>query len=337
MQFIIIGNGITGISAAKTLREHHPAARVTVYTNEIQTGLYQRKDLARHLAAATLDEHTIFSESNADLARAGIKVIYDPVLRVFARHGSVLINHAIRQTYDRLLIATGATPRLLDAPGYHLLGVHQARNYEDFAFMDNWVDEMQAVGAVVIGGGVLGMDLAYALAARQVPTTLVVRESHLGMPYLNAEQSAAATAALRSHGVQIRLNETVAAFDSDDMNVLDRVVLAGGDVLPVRLAISCIGVAPNTDFLEDSGIEVDEESGAVIVNDLMQTNFPAVYAAGGCALVQGKLAYNWQLSAEQGRVAALNMLGQDTAYAYPEVMPVPLPLVLQGESAPSPR
>lgn len=331
MNYIIVGSGAAGITAAKTLREFDSAAEIAVYTNELQAGLYVRKDMARHLANGTLDLDALYIHSPQDLLRMGIHVIYDPVLKVFSRYNQILVNHSIRKNYDRLLLATGATPRLPEVPGYHLLGVHQARSYEDFTFIDNWLPDVEASGVIVLGGGVLGMDMAYALAQRGVPATLITREAALGAPWLDAEQAAAAAARLADAGVTLRFNEQVTAFESDDGVVLDRVALSSGMAFRAQLVIACIGVYPNTDFLEESGVVIDEESGAIPVNAHLQTNLPNVYAAGGCALIDGQIAHNWALSVEQGRIAALNMAGQEVAWSAPVEAQTPLPLVLQAD------
>lgn len=331
MQYIIIGNGVAGITAARTLRTQDAAARITVYTNELQTGFYIRKDLARHLANGGIDEALIYAETSESLRQLGIEVIYDPVLKVFPRSNQVLINHAIRKTYDALLIASGATPRLLDVPGYALLGVHQARSYEDFTFIDNWLPELrQDDTVVVIGGGVLGMDMAYALARRGAQTALLVRDAAVGAPWLNAEQAETAAGRLSQIGVAVKLNATVSAFESLDGRVLDQIKLANGKPIPARMAICCIGVTPNTDFLEESGIEIDSATLAIPVNQQFQTNFSNVYAAGSCALVNGEVAHNWTTAEAQGRSAALAMLGQEADYRLPDNAAGALPLVLEG-------
>lgn len=333
MHIVIVGNGIAGITAAKTIRSADPSATVTVYTNELQTGLIARKDLARHLAEDGVTPETCILETEAALQAAGIQVIYDPVLRLFARTNQVLINHSIRASYDRLLLATGATPRLLDVPGHHLLGVHQARSYEDFTFIENWLPDLQTSGAAVIGGGILGMDMAFALASRRVPVTLIVREAALGVPWLPADQAQLAQERLSQMGVHVRLEAEVTAFESDDGRILDRVALSSGGAVNTFLAINCIGVSPNTDFLDESGIALDADTGAILVGDDFQTNLPGVYAAGGCALVAGRIAQTWHESAEQGRLAALHLLGQPASA--PVLNPVPLiPLILEPQSAP---
>jgi NADPH-dependent 2,4-dienoyl-CoA reductase/sulfur reductase-like enzyme len=336
MRYIVVGNGIAGITAAKTLRQHDADSQITVYTNELQNGLYARKDLARQLGRGTLDLNTLYLDSEESLRKQRITTVYDPVIRVFARLDQVLVNHAIRQPYDGLILAVGATPRLLDVPGYSLLGVHQARIYEDFTFINNWIDDLRSLGSVVIGGGVLGMDMSYALAMRGVPVTLIVREPRLGAPWLDAEQADTAAERLKAAGVTIRFNETVIRFESEDLKVLDAVTLSTGEMIPARLAVSCIGVVPNTDFLEDSRLAIDPETRALVVDTTLRTNFPKVFAAGNCAIVSatgnstdnGHIAHNWALSAEQGRVAALNLLGQRTEYMIPAGLGAVLPVVL---------
>lgn len=315
MKYIIAGSGIAGITAAKTIREHDPDADIVVYTAELQTGLYARRDLARHLAADKMALEHVYVERPEDLARLNIQVIYDPVIRVYARLGQVLVNHAIRQRYDRLLLASGVTPRLVEVPGHSLLGVHQAWNYEDFTFIENWMPDIMAAGAVVIGGGILGLDMAYALCQRGVPTTLVVREPRVGTPRLTPDEAQLAEEALRQHGVDIITGQTVAAYWSEDGKLLDGVQLSDGRRISARLAVCAVGVRPNTEFLEDSGLEVDDDTGGIVVNSQLRTHFEPVFAAGSCALVNGQIACTWAQAQEQGRIAGLNMVGHMTEYS----------------------
>lgn len=330
-KYIIAGSGIAGITAAKTIREHDPHADIVVYTAELQTGLYARKDLARRLAAGKIALEHVYLERAEDLARLGIQVIYDPVLRVHPRLGQVLINHAIRQSYDRLLLASGATPRLVEAPGYSLLGVHQAWSYEDFTFIENWMPDLQQAGAVVIGGGILGLDMAYALRQRGIPTTLIVRETQVGAPWLAPDTARSAEEALRQRGVNIVTGQTVAAYLSEDGTLLDGVQLSDGRQLPARLAVCAVGVRPNTEFLEDSGLEVDDDTGAIIVDASLRTNFETVFAAGSCAMVDRQIACTWEQAQEQGRIAGLNMVGHTTRYSAAAPRRI-WPLVLEAET-----
>jgi len=330
MRYAIIGGGIAGITAAKTIREHAPDAKITVYTFEVHPfGLYARKDMARRLMIGIQDGDELLIESESTLAEQGIELHYEEVLRVFPHLKQVLLPRHIRLNYDRLLLATGATPRIIDAPGLHYIGVHQVRNYEDISLIEAWMPQLQQSGAVVIGGGILGIDMAYALNRRGVPTTLVAREKRLGIPSLSETDAVLVEERLRADGVQIVLGETLTAYLSEDDRVLDGVRLSNGRIVPGRMALCTVGVSPTTDFLVESDVEIDAETGAVWVNAMLQTSQTDIYAAGNCVQIDGYIARTWKQSAEQGRVAALNMLGQPTAYQPPTAETIS-PLILES-------
>jgi len=335
MDYVIIGSGIAGMTAAKTIREHDPDSEITLYTYEFHpVGCYARKDLARRLMTELVEPDVLLIDREALLAKQGIHVEYEEVVRVAPHLRQVLFPHYARKPYDRLLIASGATPRLVDAPGLHFIGVHQLRNYEDASLIEAWMPQLRQVGAVVIGGGILGIDAAYMLNRRGVPTTLIAREKRLGAPSLSETDAALSAERLRDEGIEVILNDTLAAYLSEDDRVLDGVRLGSGRILSARMALCAVGVRPTTDFLNESGITLDSETGGVVVNHAMQTHFEDVYAAGNCALVDGYIAGNWEQSAIQGKVAGLNMVGQ-TAHFTPPTSESVVPLVLEGVAQPS--
>ncbi|MCI0552744.1 MAG: FAD-dependent oxidoreductase, partial [Anaerolineae bacterium] len=179
--------------------------------------------------------------------------------------------------------------------------------------IEAWLPDLQEQGAVVIGGGLLGLEMAYALNKRGVPTTLLVRESQLGSHLLPQRAAELLEQKIHADGITVILGQEVSAYVSSDDKVLDGVQLTNGEIIATRMALCAVGVHPNTDLAEGA-LEIDAASGAIIVNDLLQTSQPDVYAAGGCALVNGIIAHNWSSSEQQGRIAALNMLGNTTAY-----------------------
>ncbi len=334
MEYVIIGSGIAGMSAAKAIRQHDRDGSITIFTNEFHpVGCYARKDLARRLMVELVEPDDLLTETPAELIEQNICVIYEDIARVLPHMNQVLYGHYARKNYDRLLIASGAIPRLLDAPGLHLIGVHQLRNYEDASLIEAWMPQIQQSGAVVIGGGILGIDAAYILNYRGVPTTLVARESRLGVGHFSEAEATQVEERLKFEGVEVVLNATLEAYLSEDERVLDGVRLSDGRIIGARMALCAVGVRPSTGFLDESGIIVDEISGAIQVASSMQTNFPEIYAAGGCASVDGFIAGTWVQSAEQGRIAGLNMVGQSAAYKPQEEVFVPL--VLQQSAQPA--
>lgn len=331
MRHVIIGSGIAGITAARTIREHDSLAEISVYTSEVHPiGLYARKDLARQFAVGKSEMNDLLIAGEADLAAQNIRIEYEEILTVFPHLQQVLKARHLRHPYDHLLIASGATPRLVEAPGLHYIGVHQLRNYEDLSLIEAWMPELMSRGAVVIGGGILGLDMAFALSRRSIPTTLVAKDEHLGQPAVNQLEVQSIQENLLVAGVEIILNETVTAYLSDDNRILDSIQLSSGRILPTRMALCTVGVLPTTGFLEESRLALDPDSGAILVNQFMQTNFPEVYAAGNCASSDGYIAATWKQSAEQGRVAALNMIGQTAVYTPPAAEQI-MPLILEAD------
>lgn len=315
MRYVIVGSGIAGITAAQTIRQYDSDAKINVFSDEIHPlGLYDRKSLARRLPDGIGAEEEFLLVGKQELAAQNIEINYEEVIRAFPRRKQVLLNHAIRMEYDRLLIACGATPMLVDVPGLQLMGVQQLGSYEDIARIESWIPEMQDVGAVILGNELLGLEMAYALRRRGVPTTIVVEENQLAARYLPETTAQFLEKRLLDDGVTIIYGQKASAFESDDHRVLDAVRLDDGRELPARMGLSTIGVRPSTDWLEDSGLEIDEESDAILVNSRLQTNFEHTYAAGSCAMIEGYWANNWEHAQEQGLTAALNMLGQETTY-----------------------
>jgi nitrite reductase (NADH) large subunit len=115
-------------------------------------------------------------------------------------------------------------------------------------------------------------------------------------------------------GITVITGRSIVAYHSEDQAVLDAVELSDGRNIPTRMALSTIGVRPTIDVVEDRGIDVDEDLGAILVNEQLQTNIPNIYAAGGVASLNGYIAHTSEQAVEQGRIAALNILGQDATY-----------------------
>lgn len=315
MRYVVIGGGVAGVTAAKTIRAHDPAADIKIYAEEYHPlGLYARKDLARRLSDELGTPESYLVESKETLEGQGIQFIQQAIPRLYTDQNQIFVVHSYRANYDKLLLAVGAAPKLVEAPGHALLGVHQIRTYDDATLLEDWLPDLQAHGAVVIGGGILGLDMAYALQKRGIPVTLIVREAHVGAPLLSEATASLIEARLRNDGITLITGQEVKAFLSDDGKLLDAVELDDETVIRTRLALCCIGVRPVSDFLEDTGIGVDEVTGGILVNEYMQTSVPNVYAAGSCAQISDTRSRNWNTAAEQGRIAALNMLGIATPY-----------------------
>lgn len=323
MKYAILGATVAGIQAAKTIRQHDPSADIFVVSFEINPlGYYDREQMPQHLIRGASNPDDGLIEDAKTLATQGIHLEYDLMEAVFPRSNQLLLNHGIRRDYDQLLLAMESTPMLHEAPGTNWIGVHQLRIYEDITWIENWMGALEEKGAAIISNGIhnfdndgkLGLEMCYALKQRGVDVTYITSADRVGAPYFDAAVSERIERKLLADDVQIIKDQTVTTYLSDDDAVLDAVELADGRKIPARMALSTIGVLPTIDVIEEHGIDVDDDSNAVIVNDRLQTNIANIYAAGSVASVNGYIAHSSEQAAKQGHTAALNMLGEQATY-----------------------
>jgi NADPH-dependent 2,4-dienoyl-CoA reductase/sulfur reductase-like enzyme len=171
--------------------------------------------------------------------------------------------------------------------------------------------------AVVVGGGLIGVEVAEILAHRGLQVTFVIRETWYYPVALERREAALVADHLRAHGIDVRLGAAVEEIRRDAAGAVAAVRVAGADVA-CDLVVSAIGVVPNTAFLADSGLAL-APSGAVEVDDALRTGAAGVWAAGDCANVTWidgtrRPEQLWYTARDQGRAAAASMLGDATAY-----------------------
>ena len=180
--------------------------------------------------------------------------------------------------------------------------------------------------AIVIGGGLVGVEAAEVLHDRGLPVTFVIRESWYFPLALDRNESGIVAEHVRSHGVDVRLGVNVDAIARDETGVVRGVRLSpapGGEGIvsgeaPGDLVVAAIGVVPNTGFLADSGIALSR-GGAIDTDDALRASVPGVWAAGDCANVtwldgSRRPEQLWYTARDQGRVAARSMLGDEVVY-----------------------
>lgn len=217
--------------------------------------------------------------------------------RVIAEDGS-------EAEYDRLLIATGSTPFILPIPGNDLQGVI---GYRDIADTQAMIDTAKThKHAVVIGGGLLGLEAANGLMLRGMDVTVVHIGEWLLERQLDKTSGQLLQTALESRGLKFRLSEqTQALYDSGNGRV-GSVQFKNGDIIPADLVVMAAGIRPNTELAEKAGLPC---SRGILVNDTLQTYDPRIYAIGECASHRG-IAYGLVAPLfEQAKVCA-NHLAQ---------------------------
>jgi NADPH-dependent 2,4-dienoyl-CoA reductase/sulfur reductase-like enzyme len=314
MHYAVLGNGVAGIEAALALRARDARARISIVSAE-HDHFFSRPALMYVFAGQTSLRDTEPYD----------REFYDR-MRFERRSGRVMhldgAGHALafedgaRLGYDKLLLAVGSKAREAPWPGALGAGLHYFVTLRDLEGLDRAARRGER--AVVVGGGLIGVEVAEILRARGLQVTFVIRESWYFPLALDEQESGLVAEHMRAHGVDVRLRASVEEILRGSDGSVRGVRLESGDEIPCEIVVSAIGVVPNTKFLEGSGLALSK-GGAIEVDAALMTSAPDVWAAGDCANVtwgdgSRRPEQLWYTAREQGRVAARAMLGDAAAY-----------------------
>ncbi|WP_276272711.1 NAD(P)/FAD-dependent oxidoreductase [Haloarcula litorea] len=305
---VIIGDGIAGASAAETIREADPDADVTVITDEGEA-LYNRI-LIKEFAKGKLPEAPIsihepgwYEERDIDLQLNTHVTDVDPEAHEIHTH------RGDTYEYDKLLVATGGTPAQLPVEHSDAEGVDHFWTFQDArSIAENAEDADQGI---IVGAGLLGIDLAAVCGAQGVDAKYLMRGNRWWRYALSEDGAEIIHDALRENGVEPVFDSGVDHFEVDDDGHITAAVDPDGNRYEGDWAGVAIGLDFNTEFLAGSGIELDD---GIVVDEHMQTNLEDVYAAGDITQFYDTIlddrAQNgaWGSAKEQGSVAGTNMV-----------------------------
>ena len=277
-QIVILGNGIAGITAARHIRKRSDD-EILVISGE-SDHFYSRTALMYiymgHMAYENTKpyEDHFWEENRIRLMRAWIRSV-DTEKR--------LLHDALgRQiAYDVLIIATGSKSNKFGWPGQDLTGVQGLYSLQDLESMEEHTRGIER--GVVVGGGLIGIEMAEMMHSRNIPVSFLVREKSWMERVFPAEESQMINQEIRDNGIDLRLGTELDRIEGDDRGRVKAAVTKDGDTIPCQFLGLTVGVSPNIDFLRDSGIECER---GVMVDDQLQTSVPGVYAIGDCAQVR---------------------------------------------------
>jgi NADPH-dependent 2,4-dienoyl-CoA reductase/sulfur reductase-like enzyme len=311
---VIVGASLAGAKAAETLREEGFTGRVVLVGAENERP-YERPPLTKGFllgkeekSGAYVHDEGWYDEHNVELLLGVAAVGIDR-----SAH-EVRLADGRRLTYDKLLLATGASPRRLSAPGADLTGVHYVRTMGDGTALQ---DALRAGDkrVAVVGAGWIGLEAAAAAREYGNEVTVVEPDPTPLYRHLGPELGETFADLHRRHGVEFVFDEGVSELRGSGR--LSGLVTTADRELPADIVIVGIGVVPNTGLAEAAGLEVDN---GILVDSSLCTSDPDVYAAGDVANFQHPLlgrrirVEHWSNALDGGPVAARAMLGQDVVY-----------------------
>jgi len=287
MKLVMVGNGMAGVRALEELLKLAPDMYdVTVFGAEPHPN-YNRILLSPVLAGEqTVDDIVLnpldwYSENNITL-HVGKKIV-----KIDRSSRAVETADGMRVGYDRLLLATGSNPFILPVPGADLPGVI---SFRDIADVDAMVlASSQYQHAVVIGGGLLGLEAANGLMKRGMQVSVVHIAPWLMERQLDEPAARLLQKSLEEKGMKFLLQKQTAELVRGESGRVCAIKFKDGDSAPADLVVMAVGIRPNTELAESSGLHCNR---GVVVNDTMQTFDPRIYSVGECAAHRG-IATAW--------------------------------------------
>jgi 3-phenylpropionate/trans-cinnamate dioxygenase ferredoxin reductase subunit len=310
--FIIVGAGLAGAKAAEALRQEGFEGRLVLIGEEPDRP-YERPPLSKdYLRGETCDKPYVHPESFYE--DQGIELMMSTrVTEIDTNSKRLLMDNERSIGYDRLLIATGATPRHLDVPGSDLAGIHYLRTVVD----SEQIGERLEPGSrlVMVGAGWIGSEIAASARQQGCQVTMLEMGTLPLENVLGTEMARIFLQLHRDHGVEFLAETVVERFEGD--GAVERVVMSNGAIVNSDFVVVGIGVTPRIDPFEAGGLTVDN---GIMVDEHLQTSAEDVFAAGDVANAFNPLfgdhlrVEHWANASDQGLIAAKSMLGRPAAY-----------------------
>ncbi len=276
---VIIGNGISGVTLARHVRKLSDK-KITIVSAETDY-FFSRTALMYVYMGHMKFEHTqpyenwFWEKNRIELKKGYVNSIDTDNKTLLFAEGDTLV-------YDKLIIATGSKPNKFGWPGQDLNGAQGLYSKQDLDSMEQIAPDNKACKrAVIVGGGLIGIEMAEMFNSRNIPVTFLVRESSFWNGVLPEGESQMINRHIKNHHIDLRLSTNLKEIKSDgNGNIKSIIIEETGEELECNFVGLTAGVSPNVSFLKDSKIEINR---GILVNRYLETNVKDVYAIGDCA------------------------------------------------------
>jgi len=313
LKIVIIGNGISGITAARHIRKLNDC-EIIVISSETEY-FYSRTALMyiymghMRLKETQPYENWFWQKNNIQLKKAYVTKVDTPNQTISTQQGETIV-------YDKLILATGSQSNYFGWPGQDLNGVQGLYSFQDLELLEK--NTQNCKRAVIVGGGLIGIELAEMLHTRHIPVTFLVRESSFWNNVLPAGESSLINKHIRKHGFDLRLGVNLDNILDDGTGKVKAVkIKETGEEIDCQLVGLTAGVHPNIDLVKESTIETKR---GILINHYFETNIANVYAIGDCAEFRQPLPGRrpveqvWYTGRMHGEHLAQNLFGTRKVY-----------------------
>ena len=310
---IIIGNGVAGITAAVNIRKLDDQEQILVISGETKyfysrtalmylfMGQMAKKDLMPY-------EDWFWDNNKIELKQNWVKSV---------DFNNKLINYKDQtsESYDKLIIATGSKPNRLSGISDYIAGVQGLYSMQDLELLE--LNVKRAKHAVVIGGGLIGVELCEMLLSRGIKVTMMVRDRHYWGNVLPLPESKMVSNHMMQHHVDFKFESSINSISADESKRIISIKTAQGETLPCDFLGITIGVSPNIDFLKPTELNINR---GICVDNTLKTNIEDVYSIGDCAEIDNPLKNRksveavWYAGRMMGETVAHTICGNKTEY-----------------------
>ncbi len=309
-KIVIIGNGVAGITTAIELRKLSDC-EITVVSEESEY-FFSRTALMYVFMGHMKFEHTqpyensFWKKNNITLKKGRVNAVFPEKNEISLENDEVL-------PYDFLVLATGSKPNKYNWLGQDLEGVSGLYHKQDLEFLENHASKIKK--AVVVGGGLIGVELVEMLNSRGIEVTFLVRENSFWDMVLSENEGRMLEKHILEHGINLKLNTELKEIQGKDS--VESIMTSEGESFECQFVGLTVGVSPNVDFLRNSSLNINK---GILVNEYLQTNVPNVFAVGDCAEIQhpqeGRRPIEavWYTGKIMGQTLAKTLAGKKTAY-----------------------
>lgn len=311
-KIVIIGNGISGITAARHIRKNSNNEIVVI---SAETPHFFSRTALMYVFMGHMRFQDIKPYEDWFWEKNRIELVFKRVDEILTGEKVLKFSDGTSLKFDKLILALGSKPNKFGWPGQDLKGAQGLYSFQDLESIEE--NSKQAKRAVIVGGGLIGVELAEMMLSRGIAVTFLVREDRFWGNVLPKEEGKLISRHIKKHHVDLRFNEELHEIIDDGTGKVKAIRTKKGELIECEIVGLTAGVSPNVDFLRTSGIDIGR---GVKVNAFMETSVPSIYAIGDCAefteSVNGRrpIEQVWYTGRIMGETVAQTVCGNRMAY-----------------------